>query len=401
MSRRYHGKCLKIARGKVKEDDKYTCPICDHRVKIPRDAARPKLEELQAWQDEIETLPFQPEEEETLENIIDKAAEFRNKLVSIINPIMSTPDDLPVQRFYLRKIEGADVLLADETNFLRQELHKWAPVAPTPPPLVEVSLSTRKPRPTKQQKLMAQLGISDPELLPAHLRPKQPGTKKKEKAAFGSMDAGSNGNGQVKSESVESGLPANLTSTTPPGLPHGHSNGPPPGLQGFGASTGGTNPTSRRPSHPTFSYDAMAANASTYPDLNSPLFAAASASTAAMHRPALASPPINHGMTDPTLDNMFGRPSSSGFEATKHNENDGAGFNLASPKQGDRSDPIDLFGSLTNEPDQDDSGRSPNPFGAAFGEQDGDSAMDGVHGADEAGETKGSAFEESMEGAGF
>ena len=62
----YHGKCLKIARGKVKEDDKYTCPVCDHRVKIPRDATRPKLEDLQSWQDELETLPFQAEEEETL-----------------------------------------------------------------------------------------------------------------------------------------------------------------------------------------------------------------------------------------------------------------------------------------------------------------------------------------------
>ncbi|KIW07093.1 hypothetical protein, variant [Verruconis gallopava] len=377
----YHGKCLKIARGKVKEDDKYTCPICDHRVKIPRDAARPKLEDLQAWQDEIETLPFQPEEEETLENIIDKAAEFRAKLVSIINPIMSTPDDLPVQRFYLRKIEGADVLLADETNFLRQELHKWAPVAPEPPPLISVSLSTRKPRPTKQQKLMAQLGITNPDDLPPHLRPKQPGTKKKEKPEIkkeGDATAGSSG--------VQ-------TSHTPPGLPHGHSENTPTFVSGqvVAATTASGALRHQTPGHPTFTYDAMAAsvNTTSYGDLNSPMFAtASSAGSHTLSRPALASPPPQHTTSttfDPTLDNMFGRPSSSGNDNKSHVEHDGAGFDLASPKQ-DRSDPVDLFGSLVNEPD--DSGNR-SPFGGAFGGGDQDEALG-----------KG-AFEEGLDGAGF
>jgi histone demethylase JARID1 len=356
---------LKIARGKVKEDDKYTCPICDYRVKIPRDAARPKLEELQAWQDEIEALPFQPEEEETLENIISTAADFRAKLASIINPIMSTPDDLPVQRFYLRKIEGADVLLADETNFLRQELHKWAPVAPEPPPLIEVSLSTRKPRPTKQQKLMAQLGITNPEDLPPHLRPKQPGTKKKDK--------------QEKKEGDKVIDPDTQTSHTPPGLPHGHANMP---TSSFNNPTvTASAPRQQTPNHPTFSYDAMAAASTTYPDLNSPMF---STTSAAISRPTLASPSMQTQGIDPTLDDMFGLPSSSG------NDNKGD-FDLASPTlPGDRgadggdqerSDPIDMFGSLTNEPDQ-DGGRS--PFGEAFGAHDGTGA-----------------FEEGLDGEGF
>ena len=156
----YHGKCLKIARGKVKEDDKYTCPVCDWRLKIPRDATRPKLEDLENWQAEIPDLPFQPEEEETLKNIIEHANNFREHIRPYINPIMSNPEELTLQRFYLRKIEGAEILLAEETNFFRQELHRWAPVADKPPPVMEISLSTRKPRPTKQQKLMAQMGIT-------------------------------------------------------------------------------------------------------------------------------------------------------------------------------------------------------------------------------------------------
>ncbi len=164
---------MKIARGKVKDDDKYTCPICDWRVKIPRDAARPKLEDLQAWQDEIATLPFQPEEEAILDKIINNAQDFRNHVAPFCNPIMATSEEAEVQRFYLRKIEGAEILLSYETNYFRQELHKWAPVAPDAPPVLEVSKSTRKPRPTKLQKLMAQHGVDDPENLPAYVRAKQ------------------------------------------------------------------------------------------------------------------------------------------------------------------------------------------------------------------------------------
>jgi histone demethylase JARID1 len=117
-------------------------------------------------------LPFQPEEEETLESLIKHCTKFREYVAQYINPLMSSPDELTTQRFYLRKLEGAEILLSNEINFFRQELHKWAPVAPSPPPILQVSLSTRKPRPTKQQKLMTQLGITNPEDLPQHLRTK-------------------------------------------------------------------------------------------------------------------------------------------------------------------------------------------------------------------------------------
>lgn len=177
---RYHGKCLKIARGKVKEFEKYTCPICDWRQKIPRDAARPKIEDLQDWHAEIRELPFQPDEEQILDNIINQAVAFRDFVQSFTMAACTTTEEVPTLIFYLRKIEGAEVLLAYETNFFRQEIHKWAPVAPEPPPILEQSLSTRKPRPTKQQKIMAQLGIENPDDLPPHLRPKpSPMTKRR------------------------------------------------------------------------------------------------------------------------------------------------------------------------------------------------------------------------------
>ncbi|KAG5930076.1 hypothetical protein E4U42_003085 [Claviceps africana] len=175
----YHYRCLKIARGKVKEDDKYTCPICDYREKIPRDAARPKLEDLISLTDEIAHLPFQPEEEEVLNNIIDNAQTFRDRIARYCNPLISTEAEIETQRFYLRKLEGAEVLLSHETNFFRQELHKWCPVAPVPPPILEVSLSTRKPRPTKLQKMLAEYGVDNPDDLPEHAKGKANSLRRK------------------------------------------------------------------------------------------------------------------------------------------------------------------------------------------------------------------------------
>lgn len=175
----YHYKCLKIARGKVKEDDKYTCPICDWRMKIPRDASRPKLEDLLSLQDEIATLPFQPEEEEILGRIIDNAQMFRDRIARYCNPVLSTKAEAETQRFYLRKLEGAEVLLAYETNFFRQELHKWCPVAPEAPPILEVSLSTRKPRPTKLQKMLVEYGVDNPDDLPEHAKGKANSLRRK------------------------------------------------------------------------------------------------------------------------------------------------------------------------------------------------------------------------------
>ncbi|KAJ9661694.1 hypothetical protein H2198_001870 [Neophaeococcomyces mojaviensis] len=170
----YHAKCLKLARGKVKEYEMFTCPICDWRVKIPRDAARPKLEDLQSWADEMPTLPFQPDEEDLLNRIVDKAQAFREFLSQYTNgnQLCRTIEEMPEMLFYLRKIEGAEVLLAYETNVFRQELHKWQPIAPEPPPIFDQSLSTRKPRPTKLQKLMREFDVEKPEDLPPHLRTK-------------------------------------------------------------------------------------------------------------------------------------------------------------------------------------------------------------------------------------
>ena len=211
---RYHSRCLKIARGKIKEEDKYTCPICDWRVKIPRDAARPKLEDLIDWYEEVATLPFQPEEEEVLKMVIDNAIDFRHHVHPLTHKPMPTNTESEAQRFFLRKIEGAEILLADETNLFRQELHRWFPVAPEAPPVREVSLSTRKPRPTKLQKILAEHKVENIEDLPTDARMRAQSLRRKQILSHDHMAAhtpphgggpGSYGGNRYGSRSVSSG----------------------------------------------------------------------------------------------------------------------------------------------------------------------------------------------------
>lgn len=132
-----------------------------------------------ALAEEILGLPFQPDEEEILARIIENAQTFRDHIARYCNPLLSTEAEAETQRFYLRKLEGAEVLLAFETNFFRQELHKWCPVAPQAPPILEVSLSTRKPRPTKLQKMLAEYGVDNPDDLPEHAKGKANSLRRK------------------------------------------------------------------------------------------------------------------------------------------------------------------------------------------------------------------------------
>ncbi|EEB08480.1 Lid2 complex subunit [Schizosaccharomyces japonicus yFS275] len=149
----YHAKCLKISKKKMRPDEKFTCPICDYRVEIPRLSNRPRLEELESLCRDVERLPIQPRETAVLRSVVGTAVRFRNELYALAhNPFGLTMAEVPIARFFLRKMEGAEILLADETNLFRQKLHNCVPIAPNPPPVIGESKSTRKPRPTKRQR---------------------------------------------------------------------------------------------------------------------------------------------------------------------------------------------------------------------------------------------------------
>lgn len=315
MQSRYHGKCLKIARGKVKEFDKYTCPICDWRQKIPRDAARPKLEDLQDWQAEVPNLPFQPDEEEVLDSIVHQATTFRDFLQGFTNAACTTTEEVPTLIFYLRKIEGAEVLLAYETNFFRQEIHKWAPVAPEPPPILEQSLSTRKPRPTKQQKIMAQLGVERPEDLPEHLRPKQTNPAKR------------------KSVDSSASRPASLQPAPPTPTANNNNNPPPstgPTLAPMSEATAAPYPFSANYSLPAT--DSTPAFASTAPEASSAFLPRATEIP--------SSPAFLPGSPTPPRQGM----DSALFSSPRFGDRDPA-FGSSSPRQ----NIDDVFADLTNQ----------------------------------------------------
>lgn len=163
-----------------------------------------------------------------MQRIIDSAQDFRNHIAGYCNPLVSTESEADTQRFYLRKIEGAEILLAYETNFFRQELHKWCPVAPNAPPVLEVSKSTRKPRPTKLQKLLAQFGVDDPEDLPENMKAKAASLKRKAQnaeaaAAAAAAAAASSASGATVVPGLQGfGRKSEHSSATPPGTSHGN-----------------------------------------------------------------------------------------------------------------------------------------------------------------------------------
>ncbi|KAL2315252.1 Multi-copy suppressor-Chk1 [Schizosaccharomyces pombe] len=149
----YHAKCMKMSKKKLRADEKFICPICDYRVEVPRHSHRPPLIELQKMVDDIPTLPFQPIEIELLKRVVKQAEEFKNKMQSeVCDPTQLSEKDVPLLQFYLRKLEGSEILFTEELNVFRQKLHEFMPVAPQPPPFIGESRSNRKPRPTKRQR---------------------------------------------------------------------------------------------------------------------------------------------------------------------------------------------------------------------------------------------------------
>jgi histone demethylase JARID1 len=159
----YHGKCLKVAKKDVKGDNKYVCPICDWRIQIPRPSHRPKLEDMQELERDARLLPFQVSELDKLQVITATAQKFRERLQPFLAAyLVLTSAELPTLRFYLRKLEGAEVLLHAETNFFRRKIHEFHPIAPTPPPTIAESKSTKKPRLSKKKREELEAAGIDP-----------------------------------------------------------------------------------------------------------------------------------------------------------------------------------------------------------------------------------------------
>jgi len=117
---------------KVKKSDKYTCPICDYRVKSPRDAARPKLEDLMSGNQR--SSPFHTRDGYSSPDY-RSSSKFRNS--SALNQIRPglTSAEVPTMRILPRKIEGAEILLSRD-QLLPCGVAKWMPIATRAPTIV-------------------------------------------------------------------------------------------------------------------------------------------------------------------------------------------------------------------------------------------------------------------------
>lgn len=94
-----------------------------------------------------------PNELEPMKNLVKTTNEFQSFLHQMIFPPLGTDQDrakvLKTSRFYMAKLEGGDILLADEINFLRSKIHELSPISDDVPPPVETSQKTKKPRKPK------------------------------------------------------------------------------------------------------------------------------------------------------------------------------------------------------------------------------------------------------------
>ena len=148
-------KCLKMSKKKFDQNEGWDCPICDWRKEPPRSSTRPGLNELKDWANSAETLQFLPEELPIVNKIITLAETWVNSIQPILRGVETQSiDDC---RFYLRKIEGAEIFLPNEYNFFRRAAHTLAPVTSTPPPMIVQSKAIKRPRPKKPKQEISEL----------------------------------------------------------------------------------------------------------------------------------------------------------------------------------------------------------------------------------------------------
>lgn len=146
-------------------DENFICPVCDFISIYPRESSRPTLEELEILEESGKDLLLIPQELNIVRSIIETASKFITffkrelKFDEIENTFKC--NDVNKLKFYLRKFEGSEILFANETDLLRQMIYKLDPVGNKPPPIINVSKSIKKHRPTKLQKLMNELGVTD------------------------------------------------------------------------------------------------------------------------------------------------------------------------------------------------------------------------------------------------
>ncbi|KAI9310266.1 hypothetical protein BX666DRAFT_2033269 [Dichotomocladium elegans] len=126
----YHIVCLKVSQREASADAKYICPICDVGQTIPHLVKeRVRLEEIQELVQEAADLEILPNEYKTLRNIVTAAQPFRERVQAFCrSKVQLDHGDIPMIRKHLRELEGLEIWLQDETDFLRQKIQTLVPI---------------------------------------------------------------------------------------------------------------------------------------------------------------------------------------------------------------------------------------------------------------------------------
>ncbi|KAG0168879.1 hypothetical protein DFQ30_004217 [Apophysomyces sp. BC1015] len=144
----YHGPCVKVTRREAKSQSSYVCPVCNGAQHIPHMTKQPKFEDILASLAHAETMWFVPKEYEALKDIALHMRTFQAHVQAFCRSKTQLGiEDVNMIRKHLRELEGLEVMLPDETEFLRKKIQTLAP----PPPPPSLPSPPQLPQPSQQQ----------------------------------------------------------------------------------------------------------------------------------------------------------------------------------------------------------------------------------------------------------
>ncbi|KAI7861114.1 PLU-1-like protein-domain-containing protein [Circinella umbellata] len=142
----YHGPCVKVSRREAKAQTSYVCPICDGSQAIPHATKeRARLEDiLQLLEEADNTLLFVSNVYTILADIAHRMQMFRSKVQAFCRSKTHLGvEDIDMIKQHLRELEGLEVVLQDETEFLRRKVQALAPVSRNPSSTTIVTTPTQ------------------------------------------------------------------------------------------------------------------------------------------------------------------------------------------------------------------------------------------------------------------
>lgn len=143
----YHSKCLKNAGVKTKSQEEFICHICDSHVPTTWKDYRPSLADIEDIFQQSHWLPLQSPEVVLLQHVIQKTCEFKEwvethviKNVTVENSTLTHEE----ARFYLRKLEGVEVVIPELVDYFRNVVWNKDPVGDIKPVTAEETLKMSK-----------------------------------------------------------------------------------------------------------------------------------------------------------------------------------------------------------------------------------------------------------------